>query len=566
MDDDDRYWVGPAASPDSYQLISQLGGGAEGQVWRAVVPLSGSGRSLVAVKILPPAPDASERDGWEQYTHLLRSLDHPGLVRLVDAFTGPPMHRRGAAAADGQHRYIVMRLVEGVTFREWLDEHPDASVAQRLRPLTTVAGALDEMHSGRATGVPVAHGDVKPGNIVIREDGSSVLVDLGLARVTDAPGRPGRSRPYAAPELFAAGAVPTPEADRFAFCATAVHAVLGDAPPTAGDYGPDLSAIAVRLLHTPAAARRPLLGQALIGALQLPPQHRPAPLALWLAALTDTPTQTTPPAPPPAPAPPPQRRTGLLVAGLGVVAVLLVALIAVLLFVPIGGRADDSRTAVAAPPTTKPPATKKPGGYTTTAPFPLCDPNGAEWSLGGLESKSPNACSPGQTPVTVPNGTFGFATVEQLPGLPSIAPANTVSVSGSLPEPLYHKRCLGVADGDGQSAYFAYICNTGDWHVAKVAGLGSKGAAVGAAVTDGQFPFGAGKSYSVSLTLRADTLTVAIALTSSTTAPLSQKVTVAPVTPAVVGFGAFCADGVIPIDPSGLYPRVNEFTYKPETG
>ncbi|WP_330186172.1 protein kinase [Dactylosporangium sp. AC04546] len=600
MDDDDRFWVGPAASPDSYQLISQLGGGAEGQVWRAVVHLSDSGRSFVAVKVLPPAVSEHDRAGWDRYTHLLRSLDHPGLVRLVDVFLGPPMHRRGtlvptdaegAPPADpaGQYRYLVMRLVEGVTFREWVDEHPEASISQRLRLLTTAAGALDEMHSGRQTGVPVAHGDVKPGNIVIREDGSSVLVDLGLTRITDAQGRPGRSRPYAAPELFAPGAVTTPEADRFAFFATAVHAVLRDTPPTAGDHGPDVNAIAVRLQHDPDTARRQFLVQALLAALQLRPQDRPPRLTHWLASLTDTLSQTTqaiaaphhptPPPPPmyavPGPRPAPgSRRTGVLVGVLVAAIVALSVLIGFLVFdplggsAPLGGRPKNTATATAAgtgqaASTAKSsPATAR--GYTTTAPFPLCDPNGAEWNLAGVESKSPNACSPGGTPVTVPKGTYGFATVEKVPGTSAIAPANTVSVTGTLPGPNYHPRCLGVVDGDAQTAYFAYICNTGEWHVARVAGLGSKGAAVGATITQGTFPFGAQQPYTVALTLHADSLTVAIALASSATAPLTQKVPVPAVTPAMVGFGCYADDGVIPINPSDFYSKVNEFTYKVE--
>ncbi len=184
--EDDRYWMGSAKSPDTYQLISPLGGGGEGEVWKGVVPLSESGRGLVAIKILPPN-DGEDQDSWSRYSHLLRSLDHPGLVRV---------------AAPGMHRYVVMKLVEGVTLREWLDENPEAPISHRLRALMMVASALDEIHSGRQTGVPVAHGDVKPSNIIMRKDGSSVLVDLGLTTIADGQGRTGRSRPYAAPELF----------------------------------------------------------------------------------------------------------------------------------------------------------------------------------------------------------------------------------------------------------------------------------------------------------------------------------------------------------------------------
>src|SRR5947199_3220960 len=96
--EDDRYWVGPAKAPDTYQLISPLGGGGEGEVWKAVVPLSESGRGLVAIKILPPG-EGEDRDSWSRYSHLLRSLDHPGLVRVIDVFLGSAKHRAGTVEA-----------------------------------------------------------------------------------------------------------------------------------------------------------------------------------------------------------------------------------------------------------------------------------------------------------------------------------------------------------------------------------------------------------------------------------------------------------------------------------
>jgi len=302
--DEDRYWVGPAATPDTYQLISPLGGGGEGEVWKGVVPLSESGRGLVAIKILPPSHGEDDQASWNLYSHLLKSLDHPGLVRVIDVFLGPGKHRAGTVEATevdttelpsvpGMYRYVVMKLVEGFTLREWLDENAQAPISHRLRALSMVASALDEMHSGRQTGVPVAHGDVKPSNIIMREDGSSVLVDLGLTRIADGQGRVGRSRPYAAPELFAAGAVTTPEADRFAFYATLVHAVTGESPAMSEGRGPDIDSIAKLLRNHPLTARRPLLINGVLAALQSAPEGRPEPLTTWLASLTDTLSQTT---------------------------------------------------------------------------------------------------------------------------------------------------------------------------------------------------------------------------------------------------------------------------------
>lgn len=289
--DDDRFWVGPPSAPETYQLVTALGGGAEGEVWTAVLPLSAEGRRNVAIKILPPELSGADEETWVRHGHLLRSISDPGLVRVLEVFTGPPRHRRGNIPP-GANRYVVMDLIEGVTLREWLDENPTANVSQRLRALRAVAAALDEMHSGSQTAVPVAHGDVKPSNIVMRPDSSTVLVDLGLTRLTDGTGRVGRSRPYAAPELFAPGAHTTPDADRFAFVATLVHCVLGEPPPV-GQLGPDLNATLARLQANPVTARRPILIQRIMEALAAPPGGRPTNLRAWLSGLTDTLSQVT---------------------------------------------------------------------------------------------------------------------------------------------------------------------------------------------------------------------------------------------------------------------------------
>lgn len=292
MTDEDRFWVGPESAPDTYQLVTCLGGGAEGEVWTAVLPLSAEGRRNVAVKILPPGTDGDDETNWINHGHLLRSIAHPGLVRVIEVFSGPSKHRTGQTTGT-KARYVIMDLVEGVTLREWLDDNPGAGASQRLRALVTVAAALDEMHSGAQTAVPVAHGDVKPSNIILRPDGSTVLVDLGLTRLADGAGRVGRSRPYAAPELFQPGAGTTPEADRFAFAATVVHALLGEPAPVYPEHGPDLNQVVARLQANPLTARRPILVNKVMEVLAAPPAQRPANLRTWLSSLTDTLSQVT---------------------------------------------------------------------------------------------------------------------------------------------------------------------------------------------------------------------------------------------------------------------------------
>lgn len=308
---DADFWVGPPTAPDTYRLVTLLGGGGEGEVWQAVLPLSAGGRSTVAVKILRSGVEPGAERRWEQFGHLLRSLSHPGLVRVTAVFTGPSMHRQGWADPASRASYVVMDHIEGPTLREWCDEHPDATASQRLRMLRMVASALDEMHSGASTQVPVAHGDVKPANVVVREDGGTVLVDLGLARLTDAAGVAGRSTPYAAPELRQPGAMATPEADRYAFAVATAQVLTGQPPPTGPDGWIDRPAFESLLRSNRITARRPLLVRQILDAVTAPPEARPRHLRTWLDSAADTLSQVTTngqEASPERPGPPPRRQ------------------------------------------------------------------------------------------------------------------------------------------------------------------------------------------------------------------------------------------------------------------
>src|SRR5213078_2479128 len=98
----------------------------------------------------------------------------PGLVKVRGVFAGADRRRLGGSASvpGGQtHRYVVMNFKPGLTLTQWLQEFPGASRAARTRLLEQVAAALDALHAGSAEGEPAAHGDVKPGNIMVRPDG-----------------------------------------------------------------------------------------------------------------------------------------------------------------------------------------------------------------------------------------------------------------------------------------------------------------------------------------------------------------------------------------------------------
>jgi hypothetical protein len=289
----DGLWVGPYDAPDRYQLKSPIGGGAEGEVWRAVVHLSAGGRSTVAVKIMPPA-EGPPTDFEQRHGNLLRALAHPGLPRVTDIFTGWGPHRHGQQF-NGSNRYVVMSHVEGATLREYIDDHPELKASQRLRLLRGPAAAIDALHSGAGTNVPVVHGDIKPSNIVVsEEDQTAVLVDLGLARLIDGDGRQGLTTAYAAPERRQAGSPATLGGDNYSFIVTVASTMTGRTPPVLADGFLDLHMLHAQLIdRTAVTAQRPGLVMAIMNALAAPPDARPTSLTQWMDGAAEQMTQLT---------------------------------------------------------------------------------------------------------------------------------------------------------------------------------------------------------------------------------------------------------------------------------
>ena len=94
MPENTGFWVGPNDTPDAYELVTELGSGGEGHVWKAVLPLSESGRRITAVKVMPRPADGEDAKQWVRYAHLLSALNNPGLVRVTDAFIRGLRRRR----------------------------------------------------------------------------------------------------------------------------------------------------------------------------------------------------------------------------------------------------------------------------------------------------------------------------------------------------------------------------------------------------------------------------------------------------------------------------------------
>lgn len=129
-----------------------------------------------------------------------------------------------AGHVDGRP-YLAMERVIGGSFRQWFEE--ESRSTRRVQHHLICAGrGLAGAHE-----VGVVHGDFKPDNVLIAEDGRVLVIDFGLGRfVNDGSGAPrGGTWPYMAPELHR-GEPATFESDQFAFAVTCFEALTGVHP------------------------------------------------------------------------------------------------------------------------------------------------------------------------------------------------------------------------------------------------------------------------------------------------------------------------------------------------
>ncbi len=161
-----------------YRLVSQLGEGTFGSVWRAQDQRL-SGRA-VAVKLLKAEflEHAEAVSRFEAEADALAQVQHPHVVAV---------HDRGAW---GGHRFLVTELVEGRTLTDWLQRHRDQGVLPSLAAVQTLfeqlCAGIEAAHSVRVPG-PIVHRDLKPDNVLVRElpNGEQLVkvLDFGIAQL-----------------------------------------------------------------------------------------------------------------------------------------------------------------------------------------------------------------------------------------------------------------------------------------------------------------------------------------------------------------------------------------------
>ena len=153
----------PGTRLGSYLVRSLIGSGGMGEVYLAHDERL---RRDVAIKLMAPRleQEALAVDRFIREALAVSALNHPNIVTI---------HETGSAPAG---RFIVMELVQGRSLREVIRQSPPVDVARDLA--RQLAEALAVAHARQ-----IVHRDVKPDNVMVRDDGYVKVLDFGLARI-----------------------------------------------------------------------------------------------------------------------------------------------------------------------------------------------------------------------------------------------------------------------------------------------------------------------------------------------------------------------------------------------
>src|SRR5579884_2025780 len=154
-----------------YLIDSVAGRGGMSAVYKGIDTVNGN--RLVAIKEMSQNPvlmsqinEATAR--FYQEADLLRSLHHPNLPRIYDAFS------------ENGRSYLVMDYIEGKTLLQLLhDAHQPLPVPQVIDYALQLCDVLNYLHQHQP---PIIFRDLKPTNVMVQRDGHIYLIDFGIAR------------------------------------------------------------------------------------------------------------------------------------------------------------------------------------------------------------------------------------------------------------------------------------------------------------------------------------------------------------------------------------------------
>jgi eukaryotic-like serine/threonine-protein kinase len=208
-----------------FRILTRLGAGGMSEVY---LGYSAARHLHAAIKVLPNelAKNDTLVHRFSREAEVGQKLNHRNVVRCLEAGEDPLSGRR----------YLVMEFVKGQSAQSVLDREGAIPLAEAARIVVDIAHGLEALHDHG-----YVHRDVKPGNILLGDDGRAKLADLGVAKpLADTSALTsfdqGVGTPYYMPwEQTLNASLVDPRSDLFALGATFYHLITGRLPFPGGD-------------------------------------------------------------------------------------------------------------------------------------------------------------------------------------------------------------------------------------------------------------------------------------------------------------------------------------------
>ena len=248
-----------------YVVGELLGRGSQGSVFRAIRERDGR---AVALKVLPWLGDAELRRRAVREIEIMKRFRHPRILQLEDHGELP----------DGGGLWLELELCAGSVEDALADRVAPLPAERACRIVLQALEGLAYIHDTRTV-----HCDLKPGNLLLRADGSAAIADFGIAkqlgRTSRSPGAPGGTARFAPPEQLDPSGHTSPAADVWSMAATLYFMLTLELPRD--EYaGQDEVQAAVSNPAVPIAERWPAAPRPLAAcidrALSADPRMRPS--------------------------------------------------------------------------------------------------------------------------------------------------------------------------------------------------------------------------------------------------------------------------------------------------